>query len=331
MRAERWWQKASVIEDLITAPTGYEFIQATRLLRHMPNGSQTRYWANDFKFYSSLNLQFPVAEIEALTLEKEHIQLTNLMVGLTGLQGALPYTYTHKIKQSGRYQKLETIHFLGLFNHKLTAQYVDASLAYDLPIRYEIEQKNDYLDILHALTGYVSTQQAQSDLDDYFAEFSGFMQGQNNTAYALSTMLKCIFKQHFEIEEFIEEKFKLEHEQKTALGGLNANLLGVNTFCGETIRQIDGKIEIKIGPLSRTDYLNFMPKQQLSEKLKKILSTWCSPNLMVDLRLILKKEDIQPLCLDAKTKMGLAQGAFLMSKHAGQHSETCYALRGDIQ
>ena len=66
---------------------------------------------------------------------------------------------------------------MGLFNHKLTAQYVDASLAYDLPIRYEIEQKNDYLDILHALTGYVSTQQAQSDLDDYFAEFSGFMQG----------------------------------------------------------------------------------------------------------------------------------------------------------
>ncbi|MFH7766975.1 type VI secretion system baseplate subunit TssG [Acinetobacter sp. BSP-28] len=331
MRAECWWQEASVIDDLITTPTGYEFIQATRLLRHKPNASQTRYWANDFKFFSSLNLKFPVAEIETLTLENEHIHVTNLIVGLTGLQGALPYTYTHKISHSGRYQKIETVNFLGLFNHKLTAQYVDASLAYHLPLRYEIEQENDYLDILHALNGYVSLQQDQAELDDYFAEFSGLMQGQNNTAYALSTMLKCMFKNNFEIEEFIEEKFKLENEQKTALGGLNANLLGINTFCGESIRQIDGKIEIKAGPLSIMDYLNFMPKQKLSEKLKKILSTWCSPNLMVDLRLILKKEEIQPLCLDSQSEIGLARGAFLMPKHAEHNSETCYALLGDIQ
>ena len=271
MRAERWWQEASVIDDLMTTPTSYAFIQAIRLLRHIPDSPKTRYWANDFKFHSSLSLNFPVAEIETLKLENERIHLTNLMVGLTGMQGALPYTYTHKIKQSGRQQKVETIHFLGLFNHKLTAQYVDASLAYHLPIRYEIEAENDYLDILHALNGYVSSQQEQAELDDYFAEFSGLMQGQNNTAYALTTMLSCIFKTNFAIKEFVEEKFQLEDEQKTTLGGLNASLLGVNSFCGETIRQIDGKIEIQVGPLSRKDYLSFLPKQKMSHKLKKII------------------------------------------------------------
>ena len=331
MRSERWWQEASVIDDLMTRPTSYEFIQATRLLRHIPDSPKTRYWANDFKFHSSLNLNFPVSEIETLKLENERIHLTNLMVGLTGMQGTLPYTYTHKIKQSGRQQKVETIHFLGLFNHKLTAQYVDASLAYHLPIRYEIEAENDYLDILHALNGYVSSQQEQAELDDYFAEFSGLMQGQNNTAYALTTMLSCIFKTNFAIKEFVEEKFQLEDEQKTTLGGLNASLLGVNSFCGETIRQIDGKIEIQVGPLSRKDYLSFLPKQKMSHKLKKILSTWCSPTLMVNVRLILKKEDIQPLCLDSKSEIGLTQGAFLRSKPAAEHnSETCYTLLGDF-
>lgn len=331
MRAERWWQEASVIDDLMIIPTAYEFIQVTRLLRHVPDSFKTQYWANDFKFHSSLNLNFPVSEIETLKLDNEHIHITNLIVGLTGMQGALPYTYSHKIKHSIRQQKVETISFLGLFNHKLTAQYVDASLNYNLPVRYEIEQENDYLDILHALNGYVSSQQDQSELDDYFAEFSGLMQGQNNTAYALRTMLKCIFKTDFEIKEFIEEKFKLTDEQKTTLGSLNTSLLGVNTFCGESIQQIDGKIEIQIGPLSRTDYLSFLPQQKMSEKLKKILTTWCSPTLMVDLRLILKKEDIQPLCLNSSSQLGLAQGAFLMPKHAENNSETCYALLGDMQ
>lgn len=52
----------------------------------------------------------------------------------------------------------------------------------------------------------------------------------------------------------------------------------------------------------------------MSEKLKKLLSSWCSPTLMVDLRLILKAEAIQPLCLNAQSYLGLAQGAFLMPK-----------------
>ncbi|TCB50757.1 type VI secretion system baseplate subunit TssG [Acinetobacter sp. ANC 4779] len=330
MRAERWWQEASVIDDLMTTPTAYEFIQATRLLRHVPNSFKTQYWANDFKFHSSLNLNFPVSEIETLKLENKYIHFTNLIVGLTGMQGALPYTYSHKIKHGSRQQKVETINFLGLFNHKLTAQYVDASLTYHLPVRYEIEQENDYLDILHALNGYVSSQQDQAELDDYFAEFSGLMQGQNNTTYALRTMLECIFKKDFEIKEFIEEKFKLTDEQKTTLGGLSTSLLGMNTFCGESIRQIDEKIEIQIGPLSKTDYLSFLPQQKMSEKLKKILTIWCSPTLMVDLRLILKKEDIQPLCLNSSSQFGLAQGAFLMPKLTEYNSETCYALLREI-
>lgn len=331
MRTKRWWQEASVIEDLFTTPTAYEFIQATRLLRHMPHSSINQYWANDFKFQTSLNLDFPVTEIESLTIENNYVQMTNLMMGIIGIQGALPYTYTHKIKQSRRQQRQETLSFLSLFNHKLTAQYVDASLTYCLPIRYEIEKENDYLDILHALNGYVRTQQDQSEIDDYFAEFSGLMQGQNNTAYALKTILNCIFKIDFKIKQWVKEKFTLEDAQRTTLGSVNAHLLGRNTVCGESIWQIDGKIEIQIGPLSKKDYLSFLPKQQMSEKLKKILATWCSPTTMVDVRLLLKKEEIQPLCLNEKSEQGLAQGAFLMTKYSEVNSETCYTLLGNLQ
>lgn len=328
MRAEPWWQEASVVDRLFKTPTAFEFIQATRLLRHVPYLPGQQNWANDFSFESSLNLNFPLAEVGSLTLKDEKIQLSNLMVGLTGIQGALPYSYTQKIKQAPRKQREEVQQFLSLFEHKLVAQYVDASLTYNLPVRYEIESENHYLNILHALNGYISSQHQQQELDDYFAEFSGLMQGQTNTAHALKTMLACVFKQPIEIKEFIVEEFRLADDQKTMLGGDRPSLLGINSFCGETVRQIDGKIEIQIGPLSRKQYLAYLPQQPQSQKLKSLLQTWCSPTLLVDLRLILVKEEVKPLCLSAASAMGLGQAAFLMPQAAENNHETCYALLG---
>jgi len=122
----------------------------------------------------------------------------------------------------------------------------------------------------------------------------------------------------------------LASDQLTTLGGALPSLLGVNTFCGETIQQIDGKIEIQIGPLKRQQYLNFLPNQELSLKLKKIVETWCSPTLSIDLRLVLDESEIQPICLTHHNQNGLGQGSFLISQQSKVHShETCYSLIGE--
>jgi type VI secretion system protein ImpH len=90
------------------------------------------------------------------------------------------------------------------------------------------------------------------------------MQGQNNSTYVLKTMLGCMFKHPVQIQEYFPEQFKLDDSQKASLGGSNPALLGINTFCGEVLTQIDEKIEIVIGPLSRQDYLDFLPQQNSS-------------------------------------------------------------------
>lgn len=330
MQSERWWQDSSVVAELFLQPKSFEFIQSTRLLRHAPCRDTATSWSDHFKFETSFNLNFPATEIEHLEHIDERTHVTNLIVGLTGTQGALPYTYTNKVKQAPRQQRSETKEFLGLFNHKLTAQYVESSISYNLPVRYEIEHENHYLDILHALNGYVRSQHQQTDLDEYFAEFSGLMQGQNNTVHALKTMLTCIFNHEITIKEFVQESFKLEDEQLTVLSGNRASLLGINTFCGETIQQIDGKIEIQIGPLKRQQYLMFLPDQVLSLKLKKLIETWCSPTLSIDVRLVLDQLEIQPLCLSKQNEYGLGQGAFLLLEHEQVHNdETCYNLVGE--
>ncbi len=111
MHTECWWQKASVVDRLFQQPTSFEFIQATRLLRHAPERNRHQEWSKSFEFISSLNLNFPTSEIESLQCQDHKVQMTNLIVGLTGVQGVLPYIYTHKIKQSTRAHREESLHF----------------------------------------------------------------------------------------------------------------------------------------------------------------------------------------------------------------------------
>ncbi|EMU35194.1 hypothetical protein ABNIH22_19838, partial [Acinetobacter baumannii ABNIH22] len=62
----------------------------------------------------------------------------------------------------------------------------------------------------------------------------------------------------------------------------------------------------------------------------KIVETWCSPTLSIDLRLILDETEIQPVRLTQGQESGLGQGAFLMSRKPNTHNdETCYSLIGE--
>ncbi|OTG86381.1 type VI secretion protein [Acinetobacter sp. ANC 4558] len=327
MRAERWWKEASVIDDLSKHPQNYEFIQSVRLLRHSPYIQSKTKWDEGFLFESSFHLNFPLAEIEALEIEDSRISITNLISGLTGIQGALPYTYTNKVRLLSRKQKVEIKDFINLFNHKLVSQYVEASLSYNLPVLYEVNDDNHYLKFLHALNGYISEHHQEHDIDDYFAEFAGLMQGQNNNTHAVSTVLNCIFKPKIEIEEFVEEKFKLEESQQTQLGNGHSSL-GMNTFCGTFVRQINGKIVLKIGPLTKQQYFDFLPMNKSSNKLKRILQQWCDPTLAIDISLVLDKSEIEACQLGSNATMGLAQGAFLLPKYKVDNDETRYTLIG---
>lgn len=49
MHTECWWQKASVVDRLFQQPTSFEFIQATRLLRHAPELNRHQEWSKSFQ------------------------------------------------------------------------------------------------------------------------------------------------------------------------------------------------------------------------------------------------------------------------------------------
>ncbi len=324
MYTECWWEKSSVIDQLFECPTAFEYVQTTRLLRHKPYSSTVKYWADQFNFKTNLNLDFPKTQLKSLKTHNCRIEITNLMLGLTGNLGVLPFVYTQKIRQAPRKKRDEIHAFLDLFNHKLNAQYIDASLCLHLPIRYEIEEDNLYLDILHNLTGYIRSQHEQYTLDDYFAEFSGLMQGQSNSAYSLKTIIMAIFKVHAEIKEFKAERFELAPEQRVALG--ETALLGVNSFCGSKLTQLEGKIEIIIGPLSHQQYQLFLPQQTLSLQLQKLLMSWCTPSLLIDVRLILEKKAISPLRLNSSHCSGLGQMSFVADQSERDRQDLCYGL-----
>lgn len=52
--------------------------------------------------------------------------------------------------------------------------------------------------------------------------------------------------------------------------------------------------------------------------------------MLVDLRLILDKDELCPAQLGEVHSMGLARGALLMLNPAIHHAETCYSLIGKM-
>jgi type VI secretion system protein ImpH len=52
MRAERWWQDTSIVDVLVEQPNAFEFIQATRLLRHAeaPHAQKEGDWQSNLSF-----------------------------------------------------------------------------------------------------------------------------------------------------------------------------------------------------------------------------------------------------------------------------------------
>ena len=67
MRAERWWQDASVVDQAFKNSGSFEFIQLTRLLRHVPETVPQQKWSENFNFTTSFSLNFLATEIEELS------------------------------------------------------------------------------------------------------------------------------------------------------------------------------------------------------------------------------------------------------------------------
>jgi len=343
----------SVIDSLIENPYRFEFFQAVRVLEKsfINKGIKTGLAGERICFRNSLTLSFPPSEIELFTRYSKVVEpddlpggdseqvavpeqfdtyeITPTFIGLTGPMGAMPRHYTEQlIERESLHRDRAARAFLDVFSNRMVAMFYEAWKKYRLPVQYEQDRKNRFTPLLLALTGCnqdqvrLQLQDGNKDIyDESIAHYAGILRQRPVSAWNVRNVLSDYFKIQIEIEQFVGRWFLIPPDQRTSLSGTYAEL-GVSSFCGERVWQRQTRLRILIGPMSRQQFMSFLPYGKSARSLSRLLALSLGLSFEYEVRLLLKKEDIFSAQLgNLQQPARLGWDTFLQTHPANQDSD----------
>jgi type VI secretion system protein ImpH len=317
--------RPGVIGRLLADPHRFEFFQAMRVLRSYfirHNGpGEAAMDSGAIRCRNSLALGFPPSEIEAMVgedravdadmapdaeVDLKRVTMTVAFLGLTGNQGTLPYHYTERLLER------EIIHrdmaaraFLDIFTDRAAALFFRAWEKYRLHFQYETDRRERFLPLILSLIGISPAslrdrlyENQRGVLDESLAYFAGIMRLVPRSAQMVSQVVGDYFQAPVRLTQFVGKWFELSAEQSTCLGVAEATL-GHDAFCGPRVWQRDARMRIEVGPLRKERFEQFLPGGSAHVALERLLHMLTGPTLEYEVRLVLAREEVQPLSLDS--------------------------------
>jgi type VI secretion system protein ImpH len=345
---------------------GFDFFQAVRLLERLaperrPVGLGGPPAAEVVRFRAHLSLSFPpsaVCDLEPASAEMPVPVMTLAFMGLTGPSGVLPRHYTELLLRH-RETKGEEKHafraWFDLFNHRFIALFYRAWEKYRFYIPYERgeyarAEPDAFTRCLFSLVGLgvpslrnrlrVSSweetdgqgrEQVLAVIDDLaLLHYSGFLAHRPRCAAALEALLQDYFQLPVRVRQFQGQWLVLEPVNQSWLSAEGGNnQMGVNLVAGERVWDVQGKIRIRLGPLSYPRFLEFLPdRTPVAEKkalflLNHLVRLYVGAEFDFDVQLILRAEDV-PVCQLAEENGGgprLGWNAWIRSRPMDHDAE----------
>jgi type VI secretion system protein ImpH len=340
--------ESGVIKALLQHPYRFEFFQAVRLLEqaYAKAGVRSGVVGELVRFRNSLLLSFPPSEIEALkaieaaadqaepgpvrSADLRHVtyELTPTFIGLTGPVGALPRHYTEQlIEREALFRDRAARVFLDIFSNRMVAFFYQAWKKYRLHFLYEQDRKNLFTPLMLSLVGCdharlrADLQLGNRDIyDESIAHYAGIARHRPASASNVQRMLEDHFGVRVRFEQFVGRWFSIPADQRTTLSGAYAEL-GVTSFCGERTWQRQTKIRILLGPMTRQEFMSFLPYGDAARALSKMLALTLGQSFEFEVRLVLKKEEIFSASLGSENQPArLGWDTFLLSQAASNDS-----------
>lgn len=322
-------KSTSVSEKLFTEPFRFTFFQATRLLQGLVRkwqkkgkpraiGYDLTPKEESLRFSSLLSLQFASAEVAKIHKHKRIVQtdkhdIVELQVsflGLSGQSGVLPSYLTEMQLQRLREKDTSYQDFLDIFNHRSVSLFYRAWEKYRLPFVYErahLEQKKAADPITHAFESLLgmndSTIQKQLPVNvEELIYYAGLFSTHRRSANALESSLAEYLDIPVTINQFKGEWMPLSEDDRFQLSlyplnGKN-NCLGVDTVIGDEVYTMEGKFEIVLGPLKKSEFENMMPGSERMEALNRFTKMFAGETQHFDVKYQLEEDSVSEWILD---------------------------------
>lgn len=365
MRPTQRRTRTSVIERLLAAPQGFEFVQAITLLLgwlEEQGVAPEQALRAQLRFRNSLLLGFPPSEIEALQVGRTaqeapgdpmrdpgaaaggegeppaadslQFTLTPTFMGLLGVHGALPAHYTERIAQWQHERQDEAPRaFLDMLSGRMLALYYGAWRKYRVEYA-AARQDDDFRTRLLALAGEGADHGLGSGLPGgLVACFAGLLQQRPRSAAVLERLLTGYFGLPLRVEEAVGHWSCMAPHEQSALGA--GACLGENTLLGERSWRPDLRARLRIGPLGRNAFERLLPSGDMAAALRAILAWFAVPGVDFEVQLILRADEVGPSRLTGIPATGatatgarLGRDSFLVTGAvAGDRADMRYLIR----
>ena len=309
---------AASIKELLLEHTGrFEFIQAVRLFRRIwrdraPVGFDSDPRGEVVRFHSDLSSTFSASDVRDAEPPQEDrpgkLTVSFLGVATPGLYGALPRRYAEELRYQARSKNTAPIDFLDVFNHRMVSLFYRASEKSRLALAYE-SGSSAFARAFYAVLG-LGTQglRGRLEIDDRaLVARAGLLSMRPISASALAGVIRSTFGAPVEIVQFVPQRYRIEPDDQNRLG-LSNSRLGEDLYVGSEITLVQSKFRVRLGPLTRKAYDEFLPDRPAFRSLMEVVRLAVAEGMDFDLQLVLRAEDVTPLRLggpdESATRLG---------------------------
>jgi type VI secretion system protein ImpH len=285
----------------------FEFLQAVRLMKKIwpdrePVGGDHDPRDEVVRFITDISPVFARADIQD-AVESEDGRPAKIQVNFMGVAtpssfGSLPRRYAEEIRKLSRGKNSALRDFLDLFNHRMISLFYRAREKNIPTLAYDRGGDNAFENTLLGLLGIGTpglTGQLAVD-DRMIMGRAGLLAMKPIGVSARAGVIRSVFGQPVEIEQFCPANYPIEDDDRNRLGFVNT-VLGEDLYLGAEVTLVQSKIRIRLGPMSREAYDEFLPHSLGFQRLADLAHFAVGEELDVEIQLSLRAADIPTIQL----------------------------------
>lgn len=323
---------ARLIGQVLRHPWRFEAFQVLRIveraiLRAGGEASDAMSWP--VRFRNTLSLGFAPSDIEsvqvvvdqlpiaspddamrALARPGAYVEVVQPVMGLLGVAGALPTTYTEALLGGdGQRRRPEARAMLDLVSYRAITLWYRAWKYRHPALQRETARKGGIVDVLRAVAGMGLESQrhmleeAGGIPDHSIAGFAAALRHRPMSAPHFARILSTYFGYPVKVQDFVGSWYPIPEEARSRFGTAR---LGRDAVLGERYWQRHMRIRIAIGPLPMAAYLRFLRDGADTRVLAQWVFLCLGASYEVEVVPILRAADVTGVRLGHRGRLGRA-------------------------
>ena len=316
-----------LLDRLFAEPWSFEFFQAMQLLERLQADRARIGGFGDprqeaARLTTAPSVAFPASEIQSLERRDGPPRMAVNFLGLTGPQGMLPLAYSLYVAERVRGGDHALKDFLGIFDHRMLSLFYRAWEKTHVIVSHGDESRDWLTKSLLDLVGLgsPSLRDRLPVTDDALLFYTGLLSIPTRPAIGLEQMLTDFFGVPVSIEQFVGAWYPLERETQAELGDemSASSQLGLGAVAGDEIWDQQSRARVRVGPLSRRQYDEFLPGGSAYEPLRALARLYTNDLIDFEIQLVLDRNDVPPCRLGDERPLPLSWCTWLTTKPLGR-------------